>query len=78
MTINVHKIYKTFVDKDIKFFSGVPDSLLKDFCGYMNDEIDKSSHIIAANEGNAISLGIGYHLSTNKSTTYLYAKFWSW
>ncbi len=66
MTINVHKIYKTFVDKDIKFFSGVPDSLLKDFCGYMNDEIDKSSHIIAANEGNAISLGIGYHLSTNK------------
>ena len=64
--IEVEKIYKTLKVEEIDFFTGVPDSLLKDFCGYMNDKVNESSHIIAANEGNAISLGIGYHLSTCK------------
>jgi hypothetical protein len=37
--------------KDISFFTGVPDSLLKDFCGYVADNTSKENHIIAANEG---------------------------
>lgn len=50
----------------ITFFSGVPDSLLKDFCGFITDNSNDSSHIIAANEGNALSIGIGHYLSTSK------------
>lgn len=50
----------------ITFFSGVPDSLLKNICGYITDHTEKEDHIIAANEGNAIAIGIGYHLATDK------------
>ncbi|MEE9452445.1 MAG: phosphonopyruvate decarboxylase [Gammaproteobacteria bacterium] len=51
---------------DIDFFSGVPDSLLKSFCAYVSDHASPSQHIIAANEGAAVALGIGHHLSTKK------------
>jgi phosphonopyruvate decarboxylase len=50
----------------INFFTGVPDSLLKSFCGYVSDHSDKNNHIIAANEGGAIGIGIGYHLATGR------------
>ena len=51
---------------NINFFSGVPDSLLKDFCAYVDDEFSSGNHIIAANEGAAIGLAIGHHLSSGK------------
>tara|TARA_B110000444_G_scaffold253700_1_gene285001 strand:- start:467 stop:1600 length:1134 start_codon:yes stop_codon:yes gene_type:complete len=50
----------------VDFFTGVPDSLLKDLCFYISDHSKKNNHIIAANEGSALSISIGYHLSTNK------------
>ncbi len=46
------------------FFAGVPDSLLKDFCAYVTDHSQKADHIIAANEGSAVALACGHHLST--------------
>ncbi len=49
----------------IKFFTGVPDSLLKDFLGYLNDNCSHPYHITAANEGNAIALAIGSYLSSS-------------
>ena len=64
--LNSKKIFDYLFEKEVKFFTGVPDSLLKNFCSYITDHTDKTNHIIAANEGNALSLGIGYHLSTNK------------
>ena len=64
--LNSKKIFDYLFEKEIKFYTGVPDSLLKNFCSYITDHTDKSNHIIAANEENALSLGIGYHLSTNK------------
>ncbi len=48
----------------LTFFTGVPDSLLKDFCAYITDNTSADQHIIAANEGNAIALAAGYHLAT--------------
>jgi phosphonopyruvate decarboxylase len=48
----------------INFFTGVPDSLLKSFCGFIADHSDNDHHVIAANEGGAIATGIGYHLAT--------------
>ena len=50
---------------NISFFTGVPDSILKDFCNYLT-KLPKKQHIIAVNEGSAISLGIGYYLSKKK------------
>jgi len=64
--INPQHFFNQLIAEDIKFFSGVPDSLLKNFCSYITDHTNKEQHIIAANEGNALALGIGYHLATNK------------
>ena len=47
-----------------EFFTGVPDSLLKNLCAYITDNFDTEHHIIAANEGNAVALAVGHHLAT--------------
>jgi phosphonopyruvate decarboxylase len=57
--------YSLLSKQGVCFFTGVPDSLLKDFCAYISDNVPNNSHIIAANEGAAIGLACGYHLSTN-------------
>jgi len=58
--------YNWLSANNIDFFSGVPDSLLKDICAFITDNAPKTNHIIAANEGNAIALAAGYHMATNK------------
>jgi phosphonopyruvate decarboxylase len=59
---------KIFVDSlnnnQIEFITGVPDSLLKDICAYITENYPQNRHIIATNEGSAIGMAIGYHLST--------------
>lgn len=60
------ELYDTFSENGVEFYSGVPDSLLKDFCAYVTDNHPSDKHIIAANEGSALSIAAGYHLATNK------------
>jgi phosphonopyruvate decarboxylase len=48
----------------VEFITGVPDTLLNDFCLHIENSWPKEKHIIAANEGNAIGLAAGYHLAT--------------
>lgn len=48
----------------VSFFTGVPDSLLKDFLAYVEECVPKDSRVTAANEGNAIAIAAGYHLAT--------------
>ncbi|MBO6031130.1 MAG: phosphonopyruvate decarboxylase [Prevotella sp.] len=48
----------------INFFTGVPDSLLNDFCLYMTKNIPDGQHVMAANEGNAIGIATGHYLAT--------------
>ena len=45
------------------FYSGVPDSVLKEFSSSLKNN---KKHIIATNEGSAVSIGIGQYLSTKK------------
>jgi phosphonopyruvate decarboxylase len=45
------------------FFSGVPDSVLKELSTSIQNE---KNHIIATNEGSAVSIAIGQYLSTKK------------
>lgn len=49
---------------NVNFFTGVPDSLLKNFCSYVADNTEKESNITTANEGNAIALAAGYNMAT--------------
>lgn len=58
--------FSLLADNGIDFFSGVPDSLLKDFCSYVIDNAAKERHVIAANEGGAVALAAGYHLATGR------------
>lgn len=50
------------------FYTGVPDSQLKELCDYLMHTygIDNNHHIIAANEGNCCAIAAGYHLATGK------------
>ena len=47
------------------FFTGVPDSVLKNFTQKL-DENNKVIHLKAPNEGAAVSLAIGNYLSSSK------------
>ncbi len=64
--LNCKKFYELLVDRGIDFFTGVPDSLLKDFIAYIMDNVKKNNHIIAANEGASIALTAGHYLATKK------------
>ncbi|MFA6476199.1 MAG: phosphonopyruvate decarboxylase [Candidatus Paceibacterota bacterium] len=50
----------------VDFFTGVPDSLLKDICLCIENNVKKEKHIIAANEGAAIGLAVGHYLATER------------
>lgn len=49
-----------------EFFTGIPDSLLKNLCAYITDNEQDEKHIIPANEGSAIGLATGHYLATGK------------
>lgn len=46
------------------FFTGVPDSLLKELCAYVASQLPAPAHVIAANEGSAVALAAGHYLAT--------------
>ena len=64
--VSVGKFYDLLQSNGISLFTGVPDSLLKDFCAYVTDNSPKEQHIIAANEGAAVGIAAGHHLATGK------------
>ena len=53
------------LNSGVDFFTGVPDSLLKNFCQNISSR-DNIKHIVAANEGNAVALAIGSYVSSAK------------
>ena len=61
--LNSNDFYKQLEAEGVDFSTGVPDSLLKNFCAYLSE---KGNDIIAANEGGAIALAAGYHIATGK------------
>ena len=58
--------YDTLATYGINFYTGVPDSLLKNFCAYITDHADAHHNIIAANEGGAMGLAAGHYLATGQ------------
>ena len=63
--ITTEKIFNLLAGK-IDLFTGVPDSLLKDFCACVTDHTPADRHIIAANEGAAVAIASGHYLATGK------------
>lgn len=64
--ISPESFYKILKKNGINFFTGVPDSLLKEFCAYIESTEPKDHNIITANEGSALAIATGYHLATGK------------
>ncbi len=64
--ISPHNFVKVLQNQGIEFFTGVPDSLLKDFISYVEENVSREQHITAANEGNAVAIASGYNLATGK------------
>ena len=62
--IELNRFLKALKSVNVNFVTGVPDSLLKDICGFINDNMPKNGHVIATNEGSAIGLAIGNYLAT--------------
>ena len=54
----------TLKDCGVTFFSGVPDSLLKEICACITETTGPDNHVIAANEGAAVGLSIGHYVGT--------------
>ncbi|MBL6790983.1 MAG: phosphonopyruvate decarboxylase [Methylophilaceae bacterium] len=62
--------YDLLVKNKYSHFVGVPDSLLKNFCAYVDRH--NKNHIIATNEGTALAIAAGQYLKTNTpSVVYL-------
>ena len=61
--IKVNTLINLLKKNGTNFFTGVPDSVLKELSFYLKN---KKNHVIATNEGSAISIGIGHYLSTKK------------
>lgn len=64
--IEQKKLFSALDNMGLDFFTGVPDSLLNDFCLYLVNNLPDNQHVMAANEGNAIGIAAGYHMATGK------------
>ena len=72
MTINSKDFYDGLRSRGVNFFTGVPDSLLANFCEYVDKVAEKKNHYIAVNEGASVALAIGHFMkSGSPSLVYL-------
>lgn len=58
--------YQFLKKKKINFFTGVPDSLLKNFIGILSIYEKENQHIIASNEGAAVAIAAGHYMATKE------------
>ena len=63
--IKIDSLISILKQNNNNFFTGVPDSILKELSIYLQSK-NKKQHIIAPNEGSAVSIGIGNYLATKK------------
>ena len=63
--IKVNSLISILKKNNSNFFTGVPDSVLKELSIYLQTK-NKKNHVIATNEGSAVSIAIGHYLSTKK------------
>ena len=59
--IKVDALIKLLKKNNCNFYTGVPDSVLKELSSFLESK-NKKNHLIATNEGSAVSIGIGHYL----------------
>lgn len=64
--IDTTTFYRELTRAGLGFFTGVPDSLLKELCACITAESGDGRHAIAANEGAAVALATGHYLATGE------------
>jgi len=64
--IHCREFFELLQQSGFRFFTGVPDSLLKDLCAYITDNAPPERHIIAANEGASVALAAGHYLASGE------------
>lgn len=64
--ISPESFYASLAAEGVSFLAGVPDSLLKEFCAYVDAVLPPEAHVISANEGSAVGLAAGFHLATGQ------------
>ncbi len=64
--VNQKELFDALEAMGVDFYTGVPDSLLNDFCLYLTGNMTAQQHVMAANEGNAIAIAAGHYLATGK------------
>lgn len=62
--VNQQYLFESLKNLGVDFFTGVPDSLLNNFCLYMVQNIPDGKHVMAANEGNAVAIAAGHYMAT--------------
>ena len=69
--IRAENLLKLLKKNGSDFYTGVPDSILEEMSILLQNK-NKKNHIIASNEGSAVSIGIGQFLSTKKFLLFIY------
>jgi phosphonopyruvate decarboxylase len=64
--VDIRTYVRKLKELGIETITGVPDSTLQVFCGFIGEEDSFPCHITAANEGAAIGIAIGEYLATGK------------
>jgi len=62
--LNPQEFCETLSVNGIHYYTGVPDSLLKEMCACIEQTVPSDRHVIAANEGGAVGLAVGHHLAS--------------
>tara|TARA_B100000902_G_scaffold308864_1_gene298148 strand:- start:625 stop:1731 length:1107 start_codon:yes stop_codon:yes gene_type:complete len=65
--IKASDFIKNLIDNEFESFYGVPDSLLSSFSKSLYFDYNYVDNFITANEGSALSMAMGYNLSTKKA-----------
>lgn len=66
MMISPQSFFHVLERMGVTFISGVPDSLLKDFCAFLEAFVPPDRHVIAVNEGSAVGLASGHFLASGR------------
>ena len=64
--IDCQRFHGLLLGRGLDFFTGVPDSLLKDLCACIRERTPADRHVVAANEGAAVAMAIGHYLGRGK------------
>lgn len=62
--VDQKQLFDSLQGMGVDFFTGVPDSLLNNFCLYLTQNIPDGQHVMAANEGNAVAIAAGHYMAT--------------